>query len=319
MSNVWVSCFTFDPALDLFRPSDTYRGGGDFVAFTLENIIDPSRDAQLTSGTLPAGWSQGGHAQHTTAGVVLTTPPNAGAESYVRAPFSDYLYHDATVDVELVWPRSDSPGPVEIVALETVVPTANSSARVGFRTGMGSDPSAVYAYGESVIDGKIDEAGIVKLPNDNRAWSLQLVRDAELVWGLYGIRDPRSREWLELYPVFHANFGTNGNGQLNVTTRNLAQNFSTRARVSNFTVESHATINNRLVTEKTVPVGKQIRGKVPQADIRELGPANVRVFGLFGTAENEEAFEYVAPEPRLVGTEIVRTLSVYSDPVVRDS
>lgn len=324
MANAWINCFTFEPALDLFDSNSTTRGGEDFVAFTLENIIDPSRDNALTGTSLPEFWSistgPSSRVQFTTGGAILSAGPHPAGVAKLTAPFSDYIYHDAVVDVDLLLPVDGTQGPAEIIALETVTVTG-ATARVGFRIGIGSDKAAVYAYGEATVGGTIVENGVRKLPVDPRStrWALQLVRKGRYVYGNYGTRDARTREFSALYTVFEADLGTDSNGTLSIVSDNLGNPLVARGRATNFTIESHATINNRLITNKTIPIGKQIRGLTPAAPLEELGLAVVEVFGLFGIALSEESFEYVLPAPRTVGNEVVRALRVYTDPVVRDT
>lgn len=316
MADVWVNCFTFAPLVDVFHPSDTLRGGGQFVAFTLEPIIDTSRDASLLSTALPGGWSAIGDVTPTSHGVVLSAGPGTGASSSLLVPFSDYARYDASIDVELLLPTDIPSSPVELIALTTTLPGGAGSARIGFRT----TPNGRFGvYGEVRQGAVIDQSGFYPVLDPfNFTWTLRLVRNGLKVYGLIGTRDRRSNRFTQVAEVFTGSVNSTVAGTMSIVTQNSSSDVVTRARVHDYIVESHASINGRLVLGKVVRSGKQIHGVVPAAPSTELGAATIEIFGMFGAATSTLGFEYVLPPSRTVGNEIVGTIKIFSDVAIRD-
>jgi hypothetical protein len=138
------------------------------------------------------------------------------------------------------------------------------------------------------------------------------------MYGLVGMRDRRSNEVTIVAEVFAGSVNSTLAGTMSITTQNFLSGTVTRARVHDYLVESHASINGRLVLNKVVRSGKQIHGVVPAAPSSELGAAIVEIFGMFGAATSALGFEYVLPPTRTVSSEAVRVFKIFSDVAIRD-
>lgn len=300
--------------------TDTFRGGGPFAVLSTDQVANSGRDVQFNALTLPTGWVAEGDGiiTPTTNGVVLRTKHTASSTAAIRSPNADYLNFDCTVDVTPLLPVDDPSAAVELIAIEHDM-GGGRIVRVGLRRGLGTDPDRLVAFGEHTdTSGATVDGGVRAAPTTGRL-ALQLVRNGTQLYGLVGVRDPRTRIFSTLIQVFEGTTTSTLSGSIRVVARSLTATTVASGRVSGFTIESHATINGRLIVDKLVASAKQLQGFVPAATVFEVGFAQVSVFGLFGSESSSVGFQYTTPEPKTLGTEVVRRLLTYADTTLRDT
>jgi hypothetical protein len=314
MADAWLSDFTTFVAptgVNVLPGQDTFRGGALLVVAS-SDVLDTTRDALLTS--LPAGWSTSGLVDFPALRRGALLRGTASAPALLTTADADYVNFDAAVDIEPLSPPDGPPSDALIGCLEH--PAGGGTARVCLVRGAFSDPSQLLAIGEAFAGDPA--AGVAAVPAGIQ--TLRLVRNQDRVYGFVGTRGAGADSYVTLTKILDAPAPALGTstGPLRLASRAESSQRTTSAVFRNFTVRSHASINGRLLDEKTVPTNRQVVGLVPRATIEEVGFATVSVFGLFGTVSSTDTFQYILPAPRTVGNEIVRTLRTYQDPVVRD-
>lgn len=313
MADAWLCEFnTFVPAttIRILPGQDTYRGGALIVAAG-DNVLDVSRDAPLTS--LPAGWTAAGDFVEfdRRRGVTLRSVNNPATLTTAN---SDYVYFDAAVDVLPLTPPDTAPNNALIACLEHEA--GGIITRVCLVRGAFSNPNTLLGIGEAFIGDSA--AGVA--PVGAGEVTLRLVRNGPRIYGFVGTRELTADGYTTITKILDAPAPSLGisTGPLRLATRTGTSARTTSALFRNFTVRSHASINERLFNNKYVPGRGQLVGNVPAATLDEVGFADVSIFGLFGQASSSDSFLYTLPAPRTVGNEIVRTLKTYQDPVIRD-
>lgn len=297
--------------------NDTFRGGALIIMSTVEGspLVDVSRDEPFTGNAVPSTWTTVGSGSATprsARGVELDTGPSAGTTAGLAAPDTDYTNFDIAVDVELIHPPDDPGGAVELACLEAVV--GSETAKVCIMRGIGVSPDNAVGIGGFTGD----RGGVIPTTADEIKTTLRLVRNGSRIYGLIGLRDPITGRDITMTQVLNHNFASTDAATVQIAVRNLNTARSVRARFSNFTVRSNASIGGRLLDDKRGGGRKQILGNVPAATLAEVGLVDIEVFGLFGRAVIEDGFEYTLPAPRTVGNEIARTARTYVDRVLRD-
>jgi len=227
----------------------------------------------------------------------------------VTAVDIDYATFDLAVDVQVLHPADNPTVTATPAQLIHTVGTTVITIEVR-RTSAG-----LFVYGEVAVGGVVVDSGIQATSLETL--TLRLVRNGQKVYGMYGVRDD-TQEYSSEVTVFETTITTSLAGSVQLRALNGAQSFAARSRFANFTVEPHATINNRLLVNKRIVTSRQLRGEVPAATLAEIGDASVSVFGLSGSATDATIFDYTLPAPRTVGNEIVRAMRTYVDPTLRD-
>lgn len=301
---------TGDTVVAFVVDSDTIRGGKIVHPYLDRALINTSRDTTFTGTTLPAGWTTLGIALTPTAtGLKLNTGVGTSATSGVQSPHSDYAHYDASLYVVSYGPPDDPGSTITLCALENYI-SATEAVRVALRWERG----ALRIVGEVMNNGVVIFGGSV--PATTPVY-LRLVRNGAIVYTLCGVRTPSG--WTEETPIFGPYpFGTEAGGSVRIYAANGTTNRAVQARITDYIVESHLSINDRLVRMKQVPDSHHFSGQVPAATLAEQGSASISAFGLFGAATDPDGFTYTLPAGKTVGNEVVRRLRIYQDPSVRD-
>ena len=311
MADAWLSEFNTSTEVAPIRfstESDTFRGGAQLVVVR-EGIRNTERDRPLTS--LPSSWTTSGQVSFDSRGALLKS---LSTPATLTTSDSNYAYFDVSVDVTPLSPPDTSATTELIACLEHEV--GGEIARVCIVRGATADPSKLYAIGEAFTG---DVTAGAQLAPAGRI-TLRLIRNGPKIWGYVGVRPSVAQpdEFSVLLKVLDTSVEALGalGGVIRLASRSSSR--ATSAIFSNYTVRSQVTINNRPLVNKRTPTNRQLVGFVPAATIRELGPAVVSVFGLFGSVTDSGVFSYTLPAAKTVGNEITRTLRSYQDPVIRD-
>lgn len=313
MAEAWLSNFsTFVPVsttgVNVLPGQDTYRGGA-LIVLSTGGLLDTSRDAPLSE--LPGGWSASGLVDFRQGALLRGT---SSTPAVLTSADADYVNFDAAVDVEPLSPPDRPSSPALIACLEHT--TSTETVRVCLVRGAFSAPSQLLGIGEAFVGDPTP--GVA--PVASGVQTLRLVRNEGRVYGFVATRGAPADSYVRLTKILDAPApGVDvSTGSLRLVSRAESSQRTTAALFRNFTVRSHASINGRLLDQKTVPTGRQVVGRVPRATIEEVGLGTVSIFGLFGSVTATNTFRYTLPTPRTVGNEIVRTLRTYQDPVIRD-
>lgn len=210
----------------------------------------------------------------------LTLSPELPATVELISPDTDYRFGEFSVEVRL-----ERPGSV---------------------TGVAAAELARFEIGGAAIS--IDEqrqafglpfGGVVTVP-DAEWVQLRIVRGPFRVWAF--VNDVEVLNHPAITPAA---------GAITLSAELVTAGAEIRTRWRNFTVRSHAAIDNLLLINKAQDFRRQLTGITPPAvdSIAGLGAATAYVFGLFGWGE--APVTYVATQPLTTGTEVVRFLNAY--------
>lgn len=302
------------PDTPLYRPlTDTLRGGADLFALVPGIDIATTEEDQTFAGlrALPTDWllsGANGVATFAARGLELSVPAIAGSAAVLTR---DVLYpdFDAAVTVLPIVPEAVR-GELRLAGAPLVV----QAARLRFTTSAGDTASltllregtALRVIGEIVAYGRSLNAGarVVDVPAEGL--QLQIVRNEARVWLFV------AGETLGDTDAFGAD-----TGNITFDVGNLSRRIPVRTRFSDYRVESHVRLGSRLLEAKSIRFDA-ILGTVPAAPLDEVGPVDVQVFGLFGTATTEDGFIYTLPPLRTVGVDRAHTLQTVQDVAVKD-
>jgi len=319
MANAWLSGFTTAQNVTVFAlaGSDSIRGGSEVVisAPTLA-VLDAGQDQsfqQLTA--VPAGWTEtgAGDQNYEFAFTELVTPATPGTAGLQHS--SALTHFDAAIDFVAVQPQAvrGQQGLVDVAIFRFDVTSIAIPASLIVQVERGPDArllvrATVSAWGRTFFG----TATLVTSPR----FTLRIVRNGAHIWAYIGQRR-RDRVYTSSTQLIGTSQFVTAAGNLGIRVDNRARNIRVKSRITNFTVESHARINDRLLEDKQIRFSRVI-GVVPAAPLEEVGTAELAVFGLFGESISSQGFEYTLPTPRTVGQQQSTVLRFYQDPQHRD-
>jgi hypothetical protein len=282
----------------VFPATDTIRGGAELVFLVPETeLLDTSRDAELLSRTLPAGWGTSvvgsGSVTPSLDGVVLDTGASANSRAVLTVP-NTYEAFDVAVDFERLVPSGRAPVPVSLAVL--AFQTASGYVRVRVQRGVQTEDGTMVISSEGQTASGITIVGGTTVYGSDTG-TLRIVRYGSSVWCFVGTRDSDG-EYTELVELM--NFGlfddASVSGDIRIWAENGSVNGSVRTLITNYTVRSHAMIGPRLVD-----------GKI------DIGARR-----LFGVAIGTDDFLYTRPAVLTVGAESANTLITVQDTALKD-
>jgi hypothetical protein len=284
--------------------SDTFRGGAELVITSSGTLQDTSEDETfLGHRTLPTPWTDvstgsGAASIDFKRGLTLATGGAPGAVAAVRsATLLDHF--DISVDMFTLGPQT-ARSEITEAALELICGAGELVVKVLRR------PAGVVATSYYTVNGFTTPGGTV--PLTSRSFTLRLVRNGARVWAFVDDTQLHSDGYF---------FAAGVTGTARIWVANNLTNSNVRCRVTNYKIESHARIGNRLLDNKTI-IFRRLVGNVPAATLEEVGDAELAAFGLFGEAVDPTGFEYTLPTPRTVGRARNRLFELYSDEQQRD-
>lgn len=281
----------------------------ELMVYTDANVLDTSFDAPLTTG-LPVGWVTAGAVLPTSRGVRLSAGSASAGAATLLGPTA-IARGDFAVDVELGGPLA-STGTFVAAALDLVIGATTVELRL-----LRQPDRSIIAVGIYVVGSVTTALGAVAIPDATGELTLRWVRDGSYVWGFVCRRDANGRYTEETQVAYYDRLPTTAaTPRLRVANNGVfAGAFATFRR---FTVRSHASINNRLLSRKLDPEQHRILGIAPPAPLAERGAATLRVFGPWGALTSVGGFTYTLPTPSTVSFDGTRSLDLYSDPAVHD-
>ena len=302
----------------------TVRGGEKVKLWSQppSQTRDATRDESFTTSVLPSSWTSSlvsdAKVTPTPQGLVVRSGGIPGAQADLITVAYDYLHFDAAVDVLFADPKK-TPGPTTPGRFRLYINGTNYlQVRAAFdSTRRGTD--GLIVIGEYALEGFT--GGQRTILGRRRDFTLRIVRSGKRAWLFAGRRPDLDKK--ELYEdlvqlVYTDQLPENAPGQLQIRVSNDGTDANLNVRVRNFTVHSHARIENQLLVDKTTRFFNRVEGLVPKTDLEDVGTKDISLFGLFGVSTKEDAFEYTTPTARRIINDTGGDVRSYQDPQLRD-
>jgi hypothetical protein len=271
--------------------------------FELQNALDTTLWSDISSGT--------GETTPTRQGLVCESKFNSGSIAGIES--TDVTWRDFHLRVEydiIIDKKAEIPvDALDFAALEFISISGDivrvSRSFLQIKNLPDQSIGSVIKGETELLSGTIFGSTIPVA--EALSGTLELIRVDNQVFG-----------FVDGVEVFNTKVFPLGAGTFRMSCRNLTNSTTIKTRFRNFTYRPHATIDGKLLDNKTTPFANRIIGNVPATSISRLGLRDIKIFGRFGVAVNVDGFEYILPDPKTITDISNADLRFYGDANIKD-